>query len=94
MLIENKHIEFKAELNDKLEKEVVAFLNSNEGGVIYIGVDDFGHPVYLENIDILQTKITDRIKNNILPATLGLFEVTTEVVEDKTVIKVLISSGL
>lgn len=94
MLIENNHIEFKAELNDKLEKEVVAFLNSNEGGVIYIGVDDFGHPVYLENIDILQTKITDRIKNNILPATLGLFEVTTEVVEDKTVIKVLISSGL
>ena len=55
MLIENNHIEFKAELNDKLEKEVVAFLNSNEGGVIYIGVDDFGHPVYLENIDILQT---------------------------------------
>lgn len=94
MLIENNHIEFNAELNDKLEKEVVAFLNSNEGGVIYIGVDDFGHPVYLENIDILQTKITDRIKNNILPATLGLFEVTTEVVEDKTVIKVLISSGL
>ena len=94
MIIKNNHIEFKAELNDKLEKEVVAFLNSNEGGVIYIGVDDFGHPVYLENIDILQTKITDRIKNNILPATLGLFEVTTEVVEDKTVIKVLISSGL
>lgn len=39
-------------------------------------------------------KIADRIKNNILPSTLGLFDIVTEVVEDVSVIKVLVSSGL
>ena len=33
---ENKHTEFKLKVTPELEKEVVAFLNSNEGGVIYI----------------------------------------------------------
>jgi len=42
MLQENNRTEFKAELNDKLEKEVVAFLNNREGGVLYIGLDDEG----------------------------------------------------
>ena len=33
MLQESNRIEFKAELNDKLEKEIGAFLNNKEGGV-------------------------------------------------------------
>ena len=32
--------ELESELNDSLEKEVVAFLNSSLGGDIYIGVAD------------------------------------------------------
>ena len=36
MLQESNRIEFKAELNDKLEKEIGAFLNNKEGGVLYI----------------------------------------------------------
>lgn len=39
-------------------------------------------------------KIANRIKNNILPSTLGLFDIVTEVVEEVSVIKILISSGL
>ena len=42
MLQKNNRTEFKTELNDKLEKEVVAFLNNREGGVLYIGLDDEG----------------------------------------------------
>lgn len=38
-LIEDERTEFKALLNDKLEKEVVSFLNT-DGGDIYIGVKD------------------------------------------------------
>ena len=33
---ENKHIEYKQQATPELEKEVVAFLNSNEGGVVYM----------------------------------------------------------
>jgi len=41
-MTENQHIEFKQKVTPELEKEVVAFLNSKEGGVIYIGVDKNG----------------------------------------------------
>ena len=78
MLQESNRIEFKVELNDKLEKEVVAFLNNKEGGILYVGVDDNGKPVRISDIDSTQLKIADRIKNNILPSTLGLFDIVTE----------------
>ena len=94
MLQENNRTEFKAELNDKLEKEIVAFLNNREGGVLYIGVDDEGKPVGVPDLDGTQLKIADRIKNNILPSTLGLFDIVSDRVDNVPVIKVLISSGL
>lgn len=94
MLTESNRIEFKSVLNDKMEKEVVAFLNNQEGGILYIGLDDDGHPIGSMNLDPMQLKIADRIKNNILPSTLGLFDIVTETVEDVAVIKVLVSSGL
>lgn len=73
--IEDSRNEFKLVLNDKLEKEIVGFLNAN-GGNVYIGVDDAGNVVGLDgNIDEIQLQIKDRIKNNILPATLGLFDI-------------------
>ena len=91
---ESNRIEFKRELNDKLEKEIVAFLNNQEGGILYIGMDDDGRPTGVTDLDSTQLKIADRIKNNILPSTLGLFDIVTEFVENITVIKILISSGL
>ena len=94
MLQESNRIEFKVELNDKLEKEVVAFLNNKEGGILYIGVDDNGKPVGVSDIDSAQLKIADRIKNNILPSTLGLFDIVIEEIDNISVIKILISSGL
>lgn len=94
MLHENNRTEFKAELNDKLEKEIVAFLNNREGGVLYIGLNDEGRPVGVSDFDIAQLKIADRIKNNILPSTMGLFDIVSDTVDNVPVIKILISSGL
>lgn len=45
-------------------------------------------------MDETQLKIAERIKNNILPSTLGLFDIITEVINNVPVIKILISSGL
>lgn len=94
MIQESNCVEFKSVLNDKMEKEVVAFLNNQEGGILYIGLDDDGHPVGSIDLDSTQLKIADRIKNNILSPTLGLFDIVTEVVEGVSVIKILVSSGL
>ena len=94
MLQESNRIELKETLNDKLEKEIVAFLNNREGGVLYIGIDDDGHPIRNPDIDSVQLKIADRIKNNILPSTLGLFDIFIEDIQGIAVIKIIISSGL
>lgn len=82
---ENNHTEFKRELTDSLEKEVIAFLNYKEGGIIYIGIDDNQTVVGINDPDELQIKIKDRIKNNISPSTLGLFDVVTEIRDGKCV---------
>jgi len=91
---ESNRIELKSELNDKLEKGVVSFLNYRDGGIIYIGVDDVKHSVVgVTNADSLQLQIKDRIKNNISPSTMGLFDVVTETHDGKMVIKITVASG-
>ena len=90
---ETNRIEYKEELNEKFEQEVIAFLNYKEGGIIYVGINKEGQAVGIDNIDLTQLQIKDRIKNNIGPSTLGLFDVTVETIDDKEIIKVVISSG-
>lgn len=76
-----------------MEKEVVAFLNSREGGVIYIGVDKKGISVGADNADQEQLTIKDRLKNNILPSCMGLFDLVIEKREEKEVIKLIVAGG-
>jgi len=90
---ENNRIEYKQTLTDGLEKEVVAFLNSNQGGVIYIGIDKHGQAVGIQNSDEIQLKIKDRIKNNITPSCLGLFEILQEENQGQNIIKLIVASG-
>jgi predicted HTH transcriptional regulator len=92
-LREDTNTEFKSELNEKLEKAVVSFLNSKTGGDIYIGVADDGTVVGVANLDKTQLAITDRMKDNILPTCLGLFDVYSEEIDHKMVIHIVVSSG-
>jgi len=87
-LIENNRLELKRVLNDSLEKEVVGFLNYHEGGEIYIGIDDNGTIFGVENSDDMQKRIVDRIKNNIYPSTMSLFDVVTVNMDGKNIVKV------
>ena len=93
MNTESNRIEYKLKLTDNLEREVVAFLNYHEGGQIFIGIDDVGTVVGVKNTDGDQLKIIDRIKNNIAPSTLGLFDVVVEKKNGKNTINIIISSG-
>ena len=58
-----------------------------------MGINKNGQVVGVEDVDLTQLQIKDRIKNNIQPSTLGLFDVTVETIDNKEVIKVIISSG-
>ena len=65
-MIESKNIEYKQRVTPELEKEVVAFLNANEGGFIYIGIDKTGKTIGVPDPDAVQLELKDRFKNNIL----------------------------
>ena len=94
-MTETNRIEFKRELTNDLdiEKEVIAFLNYKEGGVVYIGIDKNGTPVGVNDIDDTMLKIKDRIRNNVMPSPMGLFDVMTETIDNVKVIRVFVASG-
>tara|TARA_R110000868_G_scaffold346999_1_gene608109 strand:+ start:11061 stop:11324 length:264 start_codon:yes stop_codon:yes gene_type:complete len=79
-MTETNRIEYKAELTKDLdlEKEVVAFLNYHEGGLVYFGIDKNGNTVNVTDPDVNMLKIKDRIKNNISPSAMGLFDVVSK----------------
>ncbi|MCL2435926.1 MAG: putative DNA binding domain-containing protein, partial [Lentimicrobiaceae bacterium] len=90
---ETNRIEYKQQLTNDLEKEATAFLNYHEGGVIYIGIDKTGKVIGVSDIDGDMLKIKDRLKNNIMPSCMGLFDVAVETIEEKDVIKITFASG-
>ena len=93
---ETTRIENKLKLTSELdiEKEVIAFLNYKEGGFIYIGVDKDGNTVGVDDVDDCMLRLKDRIKNNILPSAMGLFDIVEEKQGGKSVVKITIASGI
>lgn len=92
-IIEDRRNEFKIKLTDDFEKEVIAFLNT-DGGNIFIGIDDKGNVKdNIGNIDLLQRTIKDRIKDNISPSTLGLFDVIVNTINEKKYIQIIVAKG-
>lgn len=92
-VIEDVRNEFKVKVTDKLENEVISFLNTN-GGNIYIGVNDKGEVIGIKgNVDLLQRTIKDRLKDNIMPSIVGLYDVVLKSQEDKKYIQIVIARG-
>lgn len=91
-MFETSNVEFKRELNDKFEKEVISFLNA-KGGHIFIGINDDGSTYGVENIDELQLAIKNRIKDRIAPSPVGFFEIIAEQKDSKNILHIIIASG-
>jgi len=68
---ETYRIEYKQQLTDDLEKEVIAFLNYHEGGLIYLGIYKSGKVIGVTDVNAIQLKIKDRLKHYILPYCMG-----------------------
>ena len=66
MLYESERIEFKSEAIPNICKSIIAFANTN-GGKLYIGINDDGNISKLTNIDDIYTRITNTIRDAILP---------------------------
>jgi predicted HTH transcriptional regulator len=93
--MESHFIEYKSALmpDTDLEKEVVAFLNSRTGDQIFIGIDNSGDVIGVQDTDKLMLQIKDRIKNNIEPSVLGLFDIIEEKRDGENIIKIIVASG-
>lgn len=92
---ESNIIEYKCKLPssiEKMEKDVVAFLNS-DGGTIYFGIDDNGDTVEIPDIDDLQLKLKDRIKNNISQPALDYCKITIEIRNSQYIVVLTIQAG-
>ena len=92
--MESNRLEYKRELTDGLEKEVVAFLNAREGGTLYLGIDKDGQAYGVVDCDGAQLAIKDRLKNNIQPSIMGLFEIIHEKREGKDILRITVAGGL
>lgn len=94
-VIEDCRNEFKIKLTDELAEVVIGFLNSKDGGNIYIGVNDKGEVVGLKNnLDLLQRKIKDLIVSNIEPSVLGLFDIEVLENDNKKYVHITVAKGI
>lgn len=79
--------ELKRMLTNAFEKALVAFLNTRDG-VIYIGVDDDGRVIGVQNLDETFRRIADIVTEQILPDPQQFVEVGSVYVDGKSVISV------
>lgn len=89
MLFESENIELKANLTEDINKEVIAFANT-DGGTIYIGVNNKGHEIGIQDIDETYTRLTNIIRDSISPD-ITLF-VKFELIKN-SIIKITITEG-
>lgn len=90
--VENNCCELKSILTKDIKKEIIAFANTN-GGKIYIGVDDNGNIIGIDNIDDNLQSLTGMINEGIKPSLIERTQIKTEKYDNKDVIIVDIQSG-
>ncbi len=89
MQYESERIEYKSQITDDIYKEVIAFANT-DGGVIYLGIDDKGNPIGIDNVDETYTRLTNGIRDAIAP---DVTMFVRYVLKDNKVIQIEVSEG-
>ncbi len=89
MNFETENIEFKAQFTEEIYKEVIAFANT-DGGTVYVGIDNEGNAVGLTDVDKEYTRITNGIRDAIMPDVTMFVSFT---VQDNKVIRITVIEG-
>ena len=89
MQYETENIEFKSRFTEDIYKEVIAFANT-DGGVVYVGMDDHGSAVGLTDVDQEYTRITNGIRDAILPDVTMFVRFT---IQDDKVVRITVREG-
>lgn len=89
MDFETESIEFKSRFTEEIYKEVIAFANT-EGGIVYIGIDNDGNAVGLTDVDAEYTRITNGIRDAIMPDVTMCVKFT---IQDNKVVRITVNEG-
>lgn len=89
---ENHDVEFKQEYVSDIKKEVMAFINA-DGGTILIGVRKDGTVQGVKDPDDVMQQIANSLKDSLVPDVMPFVSIHTEVIEDKNVVEIDISTG-
>ena len=91
-MCENENIEFKESYTENIYKEIVAFLNSSSG-TIYIGYNDNGELIGLEESKEIEEKISNGITQKISPDCSIFVSIKNCQLDDKAFITINVSKG-
>ncbi len=92
-MLENETTEFKREYTENIYKEIIAFLNTYSG-TIFIGYDDKGKLVGLENMKETEEKISNGIIQKITPDCSMFVSINNCTLDGKDYIVINVSKGL
>lgn len=92
-MLENESIEFKKNYTENIYKEIVAFLNSYSG-TIYVGYDDDGKLVGLEDAKEIEEKISNGITQKIEPDCSMFVSINNCLLDGKEYIVISVSKGI
>jgi ATP-dependent DNA helicase RecG len=91
-MIENNETEFKREFTDKIARTIVAFANTS-GGSLYIGVDDDGTVVGIDDIDKVQLNVKNILRDAIRPDVSLYTAMNTEQRDGKWILRLDVGRG-
>ena len=89
---ENKFTELKREFTPDLNKEVVAFANT-DGGKIYIGIGDGGTVYGVPETEAVILACTNHIRNTVRPDVMGFIQCSAVIMDGKSVIEIEVGSA-
>lgn len=89
---ESELVELKSEVVNDICKEVIAFANT-KGGTLYIGVDNAGKVIGVENADKTILQINNMIRDSIKPDVTMFVGYEVKDIDGKKIVSVMVQKG-
>ena len=91
-MTEGMRTEFKREYAETIRKTVIAFANT-EGGTIYVGIDDDGNVVGVEDVDDVQKKVVSSCRDGIAPDIMQFIALDNQIMDGKSIVIIIVQRG-
>lgn len=91
-MIENRTTEFKREYIDDIKYTIVAFANT-DGGKVYIGINNNGDVVGVQNVDDTMLRVTNMIRDTVRPDVTMFTDCYVEIMCERPIVVVNVQRG-